>query len=191
MSESGFVDEAPRPGTRGTRGRRQPADPRPPKRAGAAGPGRWVLPGFLTIGLLLLPAFAAWVYLGGVHADDIQAHDELVHEFVLVDRNVPPLSHGDSEPCASVTEGSVTRSYSRSASPTALELREFLTGLGWTITPAEPAEPARPLLIHLTRPTTVPDHTMTVLLQADTLRSFGVTLTATSSASSLACLVRG
>ena len=175
MSESGFVNEAPGAGP--SRG---------PGTTGAGRRRRWLLPAVLVFAMVVLPAFAGWAYLGRLHADDVSAYEELAQQFVLVDRQVGPLSHGNSPPCESSHEGTLTRSYSRQGGPTVLDLRAALVQLGWTQVLATP--PAR---IELGLPSQTPGHQLIVLLEAPSTTSFGVSLTATSSASALACLVRG
>ena len=51
--------------------------------------------------------------------------------------------------------------------------------------------PAAPGPTRLTKATDVPDHVLSVTLRSDAPDALGVTLTATSTASALACLLRG
>ncbi len=198
MIESGFIDEAPR-----DRGGLRPAGSRPKRGR------RWVLPILFVVAVVILPAFAAWVHFGRVHAEDVAAFEELVQEFDIIDRTLLPLSHGSTAPCEASTEGQVTRAYSRLAGPNALEVRNALLPRDWTLVDPDGGSSAAPstatssstsiatsiatsesALFRLERPSAVKDHEYLVLLVADSPAAQGVQLTATSSASALGCLLR-
>ncbi|MDN5791407.1 MAG: hypothetical protein L0H25_11135 [Micrococcales bacterium] len=184
MSESGFVDDALPPG-----GRLPPGSgPLPPGAPRARGHRRrrWAMVVVLVIALVGLPAFAAWVHFGRVHAGDLASWRRLTAQFSILDRTFPVLSYSATPPCEGSTEGRVTRTYSRLGGPTVLEVRDVLVTSGWT----ETAAPS-PAIIRLERSATPAEHHYVVVLVADSHTARGASLTATSSASALACLVGG
>lgn len=123
--------------------------------------------------------FATWAHLGRVHQADLVAFDELGEQMMLLDRDVTPLLHGSSPPCQATDAGVMTRSYSSESGPTARELSEELTRLGWTSVPASP-----PALFSFE--SRAGDHRLTLDVMGPS-RGQGATVQATSSASSLGC----
>ncbi len=176
VSEFGFVDEAPRDGPAGASGGDRPR--RSPTRTVSRSLVRGLFAG-LVLGLL---AFAGWAWSGRLAADDLAAWDTLHHEFVLVDRSLPPLGHGDLPPCHSGTEGTVTRDYP-STGPLVTELVDVLVGRGW-----EERTPTPPAVARLVLP--AGDRELTVDVTAASREQLVQGLVARSPASAFACLGR-
>ena len=138
----------------------------------------------LLVALVGLPLLAAWVHLGRVHESDLEAFAALREDLALVDENLPALSHGDSPPCASSDdEGVATRGYSPETGPTPAQVLDQLRLVGYWPAPAAPGA-------LLSFDQTVDGHRLTVDVLGPASAGQGLRLRATSSATSLACLLR-
>jgi hypothetical protein len=174
VSDSGFVDEAARPGR-----------DRPPPVGGAAsdGPGRRLYVVLLTVVIAGMLGFAAWGWTGRAHSDDLAAWNELTRLVEEMDRSLPPLRHSEVPPCRQGDGGTITRGYPPSTGPQADELIGFLQGQGW-----HPAPPTPPALARLTRP--VGDRLLTVDVEAPGRSQLVGLVTARSPGSAVGCLGR-
>ncbi len=141
----------------------------------------------VTLSLVLLFAavagFWGWLHLTRAHDTDLEAYEDLRARFVLVDRNVRPLLHGDSAPCEESDDvGIVTRTYSPETGPTPTEVEEALRLVGFWPAPESPGS-------LFTLEQVVDDHVLLVDIKGTSPDARGATVRATSSATSLACLV--
>lgn len=128
-------------------------------------------------------AFGGWLYLTRVHDTDLAAYADLQAGLALVDRNARPLLHGESPPCEDSDDvGIVTRTYSTDAGPTPREVEQGLRLVGFW-----PAATSAGSLVTLEQ--VVDGHRLRVELAGTSLDTPGASLRATSSATSLACLV--
>lgn len=172
MTDSGLLDFS-------SRDFGEPADARSPRQRRRAR--------LLTVVLVLVfagvAAFGGWLQLTRVHDSDLAAHEALRARFVLVDRNVRPLLHGAARPCVESDDaGVLTRTYSPEAGPTPEEVEQALRLVGFW--PAPKSQGALYTLEDV-----VDGHRLLVDIRGPSARTRGATLRATSSATSLACLV--
>lgn len=155
--------------------------------AGARSPRERRRARLLTVVLVLFFAgvagFGGWLHLTRVHDTDLAAHEALRARFALVDRNVGPLLHGSARPCEESDDvGVVTRTYSPEAGPTPEEVEQALRLVGFWPAPKTPGS-------LFTLEQVVDDHLLRVEIKGSSPDVRGATLRATSSATSLACLV--
>lgn len=167
VSDFGFVDEAP--------GEAEPDGGRTRPRSGRAGV---VVFTAVVVGLV---GFAAWGWLGRLHADDIAAWDALTAQVAELDRSYTPLGHSEIRPCRDEPGGTITREYPDSTGPQAAEIIGYLVEQGWVQQP----DPAPPVLARLTRRT---DPVLTIEVTGPGLNQLAGTLTARSPGSALGCL---
>jgi hypothetical protein len=140
----------------------------------------------LAVAVLGLLGFAGWAWSGRVHADDLDAYAVLAGEIEVMDRTLPPLRHGEGEPCTDPTgsgDGVITRSYATSNGPAAAEVVDYLTEQGWV-----GSTPTPPAVARLTR--VVGGRTLTVDVEAPSLDERVTALTARSEGSAAACFLR-
>ncbi len=170
MSSSGFVDEAPG------------ADPN--REAGRGDRRRaWRLGGFFTTVVLALLVFGGWAWTSRAHADDLAAFEALGAEIDIMDRSLTPQRHSEIPPCRDREAGTVTRTYPDTDGPAAAELVGYLLQKGW-----QEIGPTAPAVAALTK--TVAGHELSVSIVATSRSSLPLSLTATSAASGIGCLLR-
>jgi hypothetical protein len=137
----------------------------------------------LVLVLAAVAAFGLWLHLRRVHETDLAAFADLRERLGLVDRNARPLLHGDSAPCEESDDaGIVTRTYSAEAGPTPAEVEQALRLVGFW-----PAGERSGALYTLEL--VVDDHTLSVDVMGTSPSAPGGSVRATSSATSLACLL--
>lgn len=172
MTDSGFLDFS-------SKGLGEPAQARSPKERRRS----LLVTTFLVLVFAAVVGFGGWLFLTRAHESDLAAYDDLQARFVLVDRNVKPLLHGDSAPCEESDDaGVVTRTYSPEAGPTPRDVEQALRLVGFWPAPESPGA-------LLTLEQVVDDHLLVVDIVGASLDARGVTLRATSSTTALACLV--
>jgi hypothetical protein len=166
VSDFGFVDEGRRdhPSTR----RRGPAT---------------VFAVVFVVGLVGLLSLVAWAWSGRLHSDDVAAWTATAKELDELDHSLTPLGHSEIPPCRDSSDGRITRTYPPSTGPRAAELVGALTQKGWTRAVATP-----PAFARLTR--TLAGHEVTIDVAAADAAALVDSLTATSPASGLGCLLR-
>ncbi len=170
MSSSGFVDEAP--------------GPDPNRGAGQGGRRRALrLGGFFTTVVLALLVFGVWAWTARAHADDLAAFEALSAEIAVMDRSLTPQRHSEIPPCRDRETGVVTRTYPDTDGPAAAEIVGYLQQQGW-----QEVDPTPPAVVALTK--TVAGHELSVSIVATSRSALPLSLTATSTASGIGCLLR-
>lgn len=138
---------------------------------------------FLTLMIAGVAGFGGWLYLTRAHDTDLAAFEDLRLRMSLVDRNARPLLHGQSPPCVESDDaGVITRTYSPEAGPTPQEVEQALLLVGFWPTQESPGALVTLELV-------VDDHRLVVDVMGTSPNARGATLRATSSTTSLACLV--
>ena len=190
VSDSGFVDEAPkraRPRQGAPTPGGGPVAPEPPQPPGTNGPRGTRRPGpaatVFVVLLLVFVGLAGWAWTSRVHADDVAAFTALGRDVTEMDRLLTPQGHGEAPPCRDSDDGVVTRTYPPSTGPAAAQMVGYLQQSGWFS-----SAPTPPAVAHLTR--TVQGHVQTIDLVAPSLDQLVTTLTARSAASAFGCLGR-